>query len=159
MSKILSISQAIKVAQNLKKGGKSIVLVGGCFDILHSGHTLFLEKAKEQGDLLFLILESDENIRKKKGENRPINSQKNRSIVLSTLSSVDYVITLKGVTKNEEYDKLIVQIQPDVIAMTKGDKGIERRKIQCELVGAELKLVTEIVEGKSTTDLIKEIKN
>ena len=153
MSKIITINQAAKLSTKFKQSGKSIVLVGGCFDILHPGHTLFLEKASQYGDLLFVLLESDENIKRRKGMGRPINSQKNRAIVLSVLGSVDFVVLLEGVTKNQDYDKLIVQIKPDIIGLTRGDENIPQREKQCRLVGAKLEVIDRI-EGVSTSGLI-----
>jgi rfaE bifunctional protein nucleotidyltransferase chain/domain len=157
VKKIISIQNAAQISKSLKKRGEKNVLVGGCFDVLHVGHIKFLADAKKSSDKLFLLLESDENIRKLKGVGRPINSQKKRGIVLSSLTTVDYLIPLRGVTKNEEYDKLIVQIQPDYIAITKGDKNISRRLEQCNLVGAKL-IEIEKVDGNSSTDFINEIK-
>lgn len=154
MNKIINVNDVTKISKQLKHSGKTIVLAGGCFDILHSGHISFLDAAKKQGDLLFILLESDENVRNKKGEGRPVNPQKDRSIVLSVLSSVDYIIPLRGMTKNDEYDKLILQIRPDVIAMTKNEPGFEQRKKQASMVGARVKLVIDRVKEKSTTGLI-----
>lgn len=152
MKKIIEINDIPKILPNLKS--KKIILAGGCFDILHSGHINFLNNTKKIGDALIVLLESDEKIKKIKGENRPINSQEKRSLLLSTLTKVDYIIMLKGVTKNEEYDKLIVQIKPDFIAITKNDKGIEKRKMQCEMIGAKL-IIIKKYESPSTSDLIK----
>lgn len=154
MSKIIETNEVSQAVKRIKKSGKKIVLVGGCFDILHKGHIFFLEEAKRQGDILILFLESDENIKIRKGPDRPINSQKYRSIVLAALSSVDYVITLKGMTNNKEYDKLIVQINPDIIALTEGDPGLGQREKQAKMVRAKIRLIKKI-EGKSTTDLIE----
>ncbi len=154
MGKIININDSAKLSKQLKQKGKTIVLVGGVFDILHIGHVKFLEAARLQGDCLFVLLESDENTRRKKGGNRPINSQKKRAIVLSSLDSVDCVILLKDVTKNKDYDKLIVQIKPDIIAMTKNEPGLKQRKKQALLVNAKVKLVIERVEKLSSTDLI-----
>lgn len=138
MEKVLNIEQAFDVANKLREKGKTVILVGGCFDILHTGHIKFLNEAKNKANLLFLLLESDESIKKLKGDKRPVNTQKNRSIVLSALSCVDYIIPLQGVTKKEIYDKLIVQIKPAFIAITIGDKNIEKREKQCRLVNARL---------------------
>ena len=154
MSKVITIDQAIKISTKFKQSGKTIVLAGGVFDILHSGHISFLDAAKKGGDLLFILLESDENVRNKKGEGRPLNPKENRSMVLSALPSVDYIIPLRGMTKNDEYDKLILQIRPDVIAMTKNEPGFEQRKKQASMVGAKVKLVIDRVKEKSTTGLI-----
>lgn len=155
MNKIINVNDVTKISKQLRQEGKRIVLAGGCFDILHKGHLLFLEAAKKHGDILFILLESDENVKKIKGEGRPINSQDNRSIVISRIPYVDYVIPLRGVTKNKDYDKLIVQIKPDIIAMTWGEPGYEQRKKQAKLVNAKVKLVIERIGKLSSTDFIK----
>ena len=62
-----------------------IVLVGGCFDILHLGHVVFLEKAKKEGDVLVVLLESDEKVRFLKGKGRPVHTQSERAEILSAL--------------------------------------------------------------------------
>lgn len=158
MNKIITIDQASKLSLKFKQAGKAIVLAGGCFDVLHSGHIVFLKAAKKNGDVLILLLESDESIKKRKGKERPLNSQEKRAAVLSSLETVDYILPLKGVTKNEEYDRLMIQIKPDIVAMTKGDLNIPQRVKQCEMVGAKLKLVTEKIDGLSTTALINQIR-
>lgn len=157
MRKILSEKEAAHLSKSLKQENKKIILVGGCFDVLHLGHIHFLNSAKKNADALILLLESDENIKRFKGEHRPINSQKNRSIVLKTLSSVDFIIPLKGVTKNEDYDKLIVQIEPDFIALTKGDKNLTQRQKQSDMIGAKLVQI-ERAEGLSSSIYIENIK-
>lgn len=156
MKKIISTDTAYKISKESKSKDKKIILVGGCFDILHNGHIKFLNESKKHADLLFLLLESDENIKRFKGESRPINTQKERAFILSALTSVDYIIALSGVTKNEDYDKLIVQIQPDYIALTKGDKNKSKRELQCKLVKAELVEIDK-VEGLSSTNYIKNL--
>lgn len=156
MNKVLNLDQVETTAHNLRKQNKKIVLVGGCFDILHAGHIFFLEKSKQQADILIVFLESDENIKLRKGKNRPINSQKNRSIVLSSIEPVNYIIPLVGMTKGEDYDKLIVQIKPDVIALTTGDKYLEKRKEQASVVGAKL-IEIEKIEGISSSKFAKNI--
>jgi D-beta-D-heptose 7-phosphate kinase/D-beta-D-heptose 1-phosphate adenosyltransferase len=156
VKKTISVDEAVQISKELKAKKKRIILVGGCFDILHAGHIKFLNEARKSADFLFLLLESYENIKKFKGDKRPINSQKNRSIVLSALSSVDYIISLESVTKDKDYDKLIVQILPDYIALTIGDKNKKQRLKQCELVGAKL-IEIEYVEGISTTTLVNNI--
>jgi FAD synthetase len=154
--KILTFDEIEKTSKKERINRKKIILVGGCFDLLHKGHIDFLNQAKRHGDRLFVLLESDDNITKIKGKNRPINSQSNRTIVLSSLKSVSYIIPLRGMTKSEEYDKLIVLIRPNVIAITKGDPHSTRRKEQCEMVDAKLVLIERVITP-STTELIKGI--
>lgn len=157
MKKVLNIKQAGKESSRLRKQGKSIVLVGGVFDILHIGHVKFLEKAKREGDLLFVLLESDESVREKKGKSRPLNNQKDRSEVLAGLSSIDFVVKLQGVLKDDDYDKIVKKIYPDVLATTVGDSYIFHKVRQAKLVGAKLKTVIKRVKNKSTTNLTEEL--
>lgn len=156
MKKIISTDTAHKTAKTLKDNLEKIILVGGCFDILHAGHIKFLNESKSHADKLLLLLESDENIKKFKGPSRPINTQDKRASILSSLSSVDFIILLKGMTKNEDYDKLIVQIKPEYMALTKGDKNKAQRVRQCKMVGAKLIEIDEI-ENFSSTDYINNL--
>lgn len=158
MKQLLTINQAAKLAKSLKADGSKIVLAGGCFDILHLGHVTFLEKAKACGDALIILLESDQSIKKMKGNSRPINPQAHRARLLASLKMVDYVILLpemKG--DNAAYDKLILKIRPDIIAITKGDRGIDHKTRQAVLVGAQLLEVTESLPEHSTTKILEVI--
>lgn len=104
--------------RNLKT---KIVLVGGCFDILHYGHISFLKKAKKLGNYLIVALESDQNTRKLKGPSRPIHTQKKRMEMLQELKCVDKVIPLPPMKTDSDYEKLVRKVNPDIIAVTKGD--------------------------------------
>lgn len=153
MATILKISQISKKAENLKKQKKSIVLAGGCFDVLHPGHVIFLQKAKKAGDVLVILLESDEKIKKLKGINRPVHNQKDRSLVLSAISCVDYIILLPNLKKRREYDEIILKIKPDIIATTSGINDYHQQR-SAKLAGAKLKYVTRIVGQYSTTKIL-----
>ncbi|MDD2483035.1 MAG: adenylyltransferase/cytidyltransferase family protein [Candidatus Shapirobacteria bacterium] len=137
---------------------ENIVLVGGCFDILHLGHIVFLEKAKKEGDILVILLESDENIKKNKGQNRPINSQENRAVFLTKLKMVDYVIKLPEMKNDEEYLEIISKIKPKVIAVSDDDKNLIKKKKQAKKIGAKLIKVTNIIPHQSTSRIIEIIK-
>ena len=69
-----------------------IVTTNGSFDIFHSGHIQTLEKAKSFGDVLIVLLNSDESIKKFKGKKRPIVPERERAELLSSLRPVDYVL-------------------------------------------------------------------
>lgn len=155
MSKILKVDAAIKIAKKLREQNKSIVLSGGCFDILHVAHVKFLENAKKQGNILFVLLESDDNVRKLKGKNRPINSLKNRAIVLSSLSSVDYVVQLPNLKNDTDYDRVVSQIRPSIIAITAKDPNIVHKIRQAKQINGKVVRVLQRISDQSTTRLAK----
>lgn len=157
MNKIITIKQAIEIAKKLRSQNKTIVVAGGFFDILHVGHIKFLENAKKNGDYLFILLEDDQRARKIKGLNRPINSQKNRAKILSTLRCVNHVILLKNMTNNAKYDRLIIQMKPNVLAATYGDPYIKHKKRQAKLINGKVVRVIERIYNHSTTKLAKHI--
>ena len=111
--------QKIHLSQRNHK--TKVVLVGGCFDILHYGHIYFLKRARKLGNILIVALESDENTRKLKGPKRPIHTQKQRAEMLKSLRFVDKVITLPPMKSDLDYKKLVRRVNPDIIAVTYGD--------------------------------------
>src|SRR5688572_3549220 len=114
MNKVLTSNEAITQSTKLRSENKTIVLVGGCFDIIHIGHIIFLEKAKEQADILMVLLESDAFITTHKGNNRPVHSQQDRIHILSALSVVDYIVPLNRILSDAEYDDLTNQLKPAI---------------------------------------------
>lgn len=155
MSKILNIEQALQTTEELRKKNKIIVLAGGCFDILHIGHLIFLESAKKQGDVLIVLLESDEQITKLKGPNRPLNIQPDRARLLSSLIPVDYVIPLKPDMKDIDYEKIVTDIKADFIAVTKGDPYKKQKELQANKINGSVIEVTPAINDKSTSRLIE----
>lgn len=130
------------------------VLVGGCFDFIHFGHISFLKQAKTYGDSLVVALESDENVKRAKGETRPIHSQDKRKIMLESLSFVDEVISLPPMRTDEEYANLVKDVHPAVIAVTEGDPIMDKKKSQANKVGATLVVIPKI-HTPSTSQLAK----
>jgi rfaE bifunctional protein nucleotidyltransferase chain/domain len=155
MGKIINIKQATKLSQKLRSRGKKIVLVGGCFDILHVAHVKFLENAKKHGDVPSVLLENDDNVRKLKGKNRPINSQKNRAIVLSSLTCVDYIVMLPNLSTDTQYDSIISEIQPSIIATTAKDPSISHKIRQAKQVNGKVVRVLQRISDQSTSRLAK----
>lgn len=129
---------------------KKIVLVGGCFDILHFGHIYFLKKAKKLGDILVVALESDENTKKLKGPKRPIHKQKQRKKMLEALRFVDQVICLPD---RPDYEQLVRKVNPQIIAVTSGDPKLKEKRRQAQLVGAKIVVIPKI-KTPSTTQII-----
>jgi glycerol-3-phosphate cytidylyltransferase len=141
------------LSERLKSDGKTIVFTNGCFDILHSGHVFYLQKAKQQGDILILGLNSDASVRRLKGEKRPINSEMDRAIVISELKSIDYVVIFEEDTPQE----IISLIVPD--KLVKGGDYKKEDVVGKEIVesnGGEV-VIIPFVDGKSTTNIINKI--
>lgn len=157
MKRAVRIKEAIERSKKMRAEGKRIVLVGGCFDIIHVGHVEFLKKAKEKGDALFVLLESDEKVKQIKGESRPIHTQEERAKVLSALEPVDYVILLPYFTKDQDYDNLVMQIKPDIIATTKADRYKIHKERQAKLLNAQVLDVIDRLPNKSTNLLAQKL--
>lgn len=156
MAKIVRLQKLKSIVSSIKKDSKSIVVAGGCFDILHIGHVKFLNEAKKNGDFLIVLLESDKKVTKLKGINRPIFKQEERAIVLSTLNSVDYVILLPFINTDEEYSQIISDLKSDIIAVTENDPFFDKKKHQAEKVKGKLKIIpyVETLSSSKLAELI-----
>ena len=150
-SHIKSFDEIKVQVERLKKLGKKIVFTNGCFDILHRGHVSYLDTAKSYGDVLILGLNSDESVKKLKGEGRPINSEEDRAYILSALESVDFVTIFSDETPYE----LIKMVEPDVLVKG-GD--YEGKEVVGSDIAVEVKLV-QFVDGRSTTKTIHKIQS
>lgn len=159
MGKIIKLSQVSKLAKSLHQVSKKIVLVGGCFDLVHLGHLTFLEKSASVGDILVVLLESDKNIKNIKGDSRPINSQINRAKFLTHLKSVDFVILLPEMKTDQDYLKIINQIKPHIIAVTQNDPKLNSKSIQAKSINAQILTVTKNIPQQSTSLIIKKCYN
>ena len=133
--------------------GKKTVLVGGCFDVWHVGHVTFLQKAKEAGEILIIALEPDAFIKESKHRN-PVHSQAERAYILSALKMVDCVILLPHFQDEEGYSKLVEKVKPAIIAVTEGDRALEKKRAHAISVGAELLQVTPLLSTFSTTNIL-----
>lgn len=151
---IVSRELLARVCAELQSRGGTVVFTNGCFDILHAGHTTYLHRAKQLGDVLVVGVNSDASVRRLKGPSRPVNTQEDRAVVLAALRAVDYVCIFDEDTPLE----LITAIQPDVLVKG-GDYSIDA------IVGADVVLARggrvlslPFVEGKSTTSVIERMK-
>lgn len=136
------------------KSNREAVLVGGCFDVLHFGHIEFLKYAKLEGNYLIVALESDENVKRRKGENRPIHTQEQRKTMITALSFVDEVVLLPTMTKDSDYEEFVEKIHPEVIAVTEGDPYLMHKQRQAALIGATVIEIPKI-HTPSTSQLAK----
>lgn len=155
MNKTLPFDTIPEKIKTIKKRG-TLVLAGGCFDILHKGHIEFLTKAKKLGDTLIILLESDESVKKRKGTTRPVNTQEKRGSVLSFLPSVDYIIPLPLLKTDLEYYALVKKLEPDIIAVTENDSAYNKKVEQAKMVGGKVVEVTKRLPY-STTRLVEDL--
>jgi len=129
-----------------KNAGRTLVFTNGCFDVLHQGHRKLLQEARELGDMLVVGLNSDDSIKRLKGETRPINSVDQRIEALTALPSVDAVIVFEEDTPYE----LLIELQPQILV--KGGDYEPKDVVGAGLVDEVV--IIPLVEGVSTTDLL-----
>ena len=134
---------------------KKIVFTNGCFDILHIGHAKYLKESKKFGDVLIVGLNSDTSVKRLKGESRPINNEQDRAELLDELKSVDYVV----IFEEDSPVNLLNIIKPDIY--TKGADYTVDTLPEAKTVinnGGRIEFIS-FVEGKSTTNVVKNILN
>ena len=144
---------------NLKKfldsrGEKKVVFTNGCFDILHKGHVSYLNEAKSLGDILVIGLNSDQSVKRLKGESRPINDENDRKFLLENLKAVDFVFIFE---EDTPYN-LIKEVKPNVLV--KGGDWKPEEIVGSDIVqslGGEVRSLS-FIQGHSTTNTINKIQ-
>jgi rfaE bifunctional protein nucleotidyltransferase chain/domain/rfaE bifunctional protein kinase chain/domain len=106
----MSATDVVGLAQRWRAEGRTVVATGGCFDLLHTGHVKLLRHARQLGDALIVLINSDESVRALKGRDRPIMSAEDRARILAALGCVDAV----GVFDDLTPERLLEQLGPDV---------------------------------------------
>ncbi len=153
--KITTTDQLIAQLKERRAKGDRVVFTNGCFDLLHVGHTRYLEEARKLGDLLIIGLNSDQSVQSlKKGPDRPIVTAAHRAEVLAALACVDFVV----VFDEPDPGQLITRLQPDILV--KGGDWATDRIIGRDVVEAQGGTVTTIplVDGISTSHLVAKIR-
>lgn len=143
------------ICKNIRKYNNNcnIVFTNGCFDILHVGHISTLNYCRnlsKKDGIVIVGINSDDSIKRIKGNNRPINTLENRANVLLNLRSVDYVIEFEEDTPQN----LIQALQPNIIV-----KGGDYN--QSQIVGADIArvMIAPYLQGNSTTNIINAIED
>jgi rfaE bifunctional protein nucleotidyltransferase chain/domain len=162
-SKIKSLPEAIREVEAWKLRNDKIVFTNGCFDILHKGHILYLAKAAEKGNRMIVGINSDASVKRQgKGEERPINDELARELVIASLGFVDLVILFQEDTPFE----LIKHLQPDLLI--KGadyDPSEENQSSKKYIIGSDIVRsyggkveVIDLEAGYSTTSIVVKLK-
>ncbi len=151
--KILSRADARALAARWRAEGRAVVFTNGCFDLLHVGHTDYLNRARAEGGALIVGLNSDASVRHLKGPERPVVPQDQRALLVAALECVDAVV----VFDEPEPAALIAELEPDVLVKgadwahyVSGRETVERR-------GGRV-VLAPLVEGLSTSALIRRIR-
>lgn len=154
--KLISIEDLRAIRDDFESSAGTIGWTNGCFDILHAGHVLYLQRAAEAADILVVGVNSDESVRSIKGPERPIVCEEQRLILISALECVDYVVPFG----DKDCVRLLSELKPDCY-IKGGDYSLdtinqdERRLV--EGYGGEIRLIPAVT-NLSTTLLIDMIK-
>lgn len=149
---VVNEDQLLSLIDESRRKGETLVMTNGCFDVIHAGHVGYLQKAKELGDRLIVLVNDDESVRRIKGSNRPVNSTDRRMSVLAGLGAVDWVTCFS----DDNPRRLIELIQPDVLAKG-GDYASIQDVVGYDIVhayGGSVQLLTH-VNGLSSSSIIK----
>jgi cytidyltransferase-like protein len=145
----------IERAKQAKEQGKKIVITSGVFDLLHDAHKAYLQKAKEAGDYLIVLVESDIRTAEMKGEGRPVWNQEQRYGAIKQLPYVDDSLILPPEFKNPlRYEEIVILLAPDVYAVSSNSVALDHKKKLMEKYGGEMKIVLQEVPGISTTAIL-----
>jgi len=143
--------ELVKLAQ---RNGEKVVFTNGCFDLLHSGHVRYLNEAAKLGDRLIIAVNSDESVKKLKGDSRPVVALQGRMELLSALSCVDWVVSF-----NEETpERLICKLKPDILVKGGDYQPADIAGSQCVWNAGGQVEVLSFWDGYSTTRLVEKIQ-
>ncbi len=152
--KILEAHHLQQELMRWRKFSKTIAFTNGCFDILHAGHIHSLMQAASFADVLIVGLNSDASTKRLKGDNRPVNNEQNRALLLASLVMVDAVVLFDEDTPHQ----LITSVMPDVLVKG-GDYTVDTIVGAKEVManGGTVEIIP-LVEGLSTTALLQKIE-
>ncbi len=155
INKVKSIKEISKIVEEYRNLNKKICFTNGCFDILHSGHIKYLYAASKMADILIIGLNSDISVKKLKGNNRPINNEKDRALLLSVICFIDYIVIFN---EDTPYN-IIKHIKPDLLV--KGGNWREKEIVGADIVrsyGGEVKSLS-FHGDYSTSGIIRKMRN
>ncbi len=152
-TKVKSLRAAIRAVRQAQAAGQRVVFTNGCFDLLHRGHTRYLEQARALGEFLMVAVNSDASVRQLKGVSRPVVPDRERAEVLAALASVDLVLIFDDLDPG----RVIRSVRPDVLV--KGGDWPVDRIVGSDFVrnmGGKVRSLP-YVKGASTSELIRRV--
>lgn len=153
ISKIKGLEEAKKTREEVRTSGGKVVFTNGCFDLLHPGHTRYLQLSRQMGDHLIVAVNSDRSVRAIKGPKRPVYEEQVRAEMVASLQFVDTVI----IFDEDNPLRVIEYLLPDILV--KGGDWLEKDIIGSDVVkaaGGEVKTIA-FVNGFSTSGTIEKI--
>ena len=154
-SRVMDLETALRYREKLRNEGKKLVVTNGCFDLLHRGHATYLAAARECGDALLILVNSDASVRALKGPSRPVVDEYSRAFLLASLRAVDAAVVFDG----SRCDRELAVLKPDIYVKA-GDYTLETLNPdeRAALEDAGCKIVfMPFVAGFSTTGTLKKI--
>ena len=152
----MKIEDALLWREELRRKGKKLVVTNGCFDLLHRGHVEYLATARNRGDALLVLVNSDASVRALKGPDRPLNDEVSRVIVLEALKAVDAAV----IFDSRRCDRELALLSPDIYAKG-GDYTLETmdpaERKALEQAGSRIVFIP-FVPGFSTTSTIEKMR-
>ena len=156
-SGVLTLEQALRWREELRRAGKTLAVTNGCFDLLHRGHAVYLEQARAEADALLVLVNSDASVRALKGPSRPLQSQEDRAFLLCALKPVDRAV----IFDSPRCDRELELLAPDVYVKG-GDYTAESldpgERKALEKSGSRLVFIA-FVPGHSSTGIIRKMKS
>ncbi|MGH9672161.1 MAG: adenylyltransferase/cytidyltransferase family protein [Bryobacteraceae bacterium] len=152
MAPVLDRPSLLRLREEWRAGGRTVVFTNGCYDILHPGHIRLLERARALGDALILALNTDDSVRRLKGPSRPLIGERERAELMASLAAVD-AVTLFGEDTPRE---LIAEVLPDVLVKGADWSHFIAGREEVEAAGGRV-LALPLEPGFSTTDLVGQI--
>ena len=157
VGKVLSSAELAARRDALDGQGRRLVFTNGCFDLLHVGHTRYLQAARRLGDALAVGLNADASVRALKGEGRPLNPEADRAEVLAALDCVDFVT----IFDEPRATRLLAEVRPHVYVKG-GDYRLAtlnpEERAMLAWAGSRIEFVP-VVPGRSTTGLIERMQS
>ncbi|NLE03059.1 MAG: D-glycero-beta-D-manno-heptose 1-phosphate adenylyltransferase [Fibrobacter sp.] len=148
-----NVSEVTALIKPLRDAGKTLVTTNGCFDIVHSGHVKYLSDAAALGDILVVGINSDDSVKRLKGPTRPIQSETERTLLISSLKMVDYAF----IFYEDDPRTFLEVLKPDI--HVKGGDYIPEKLPEKEVVekyGGKI-VIVPFISGFSTTSIVNKI--
>ena len=156
-ARVMDLDAALRYRETLRRQGKKLVVTNGCFDLLHRGHATYLAAARECGDALLVLVNSDESVRALKGPERPLQCEDDRAFLLCSLKAVDKAV----IFNSPRCDRELEALAPDVYVKG-GDYTVESldpgERSALEKSNSKIVFIS-FVPGHSSTNIIRKMKS